>query len=159
MSHIAPFNFDHFWLTKIIIPPTTQKVPTISNKFKLSPPHNTAINAANKGEVETTDEALDAPIKLIALKFKSLPPGKVINPATINHIKASKGSAWISEVCNANAITIVTNAEEHKEINVAALGPKYCMPPLAKTALAPNPKAAPIERNNPASNKFISLST
>ena len=35
------------------------------------------------------------------------------------------------------------NAEEHKEINVAALGPKYCMPPLAKTALAPNPKAAP----------------
>ena len=79
------------------MPPTTPRVPMIRKGFKLSPPHNTAIDAANKGEVEMTDVALEAPINLMDLKFKSLPPGKVMNPATRNQKKASRGSDLISE--------------------------------------------------------------
>ena len=137
------------------MPPTTHKVPITRKRFKLSPPHNTAIDAANNGEVDTTAVALEAPISPIALKFKSLPPGKVINPATINQPNASKGRVLISEGCSAKAIAIVTRAEEHRDIKVAVVDPKYCMPPLAKTALVPNPSAAPMDNNNPVINVFI----
>ena len=51
------------------MPPTTHKVPITRKRFKLSPPHNTAIDAANNGEVDTTAVALEAPISRIALKF------------------------------------------------------------------------------------------
>ena len=112
----------------------------------------TAKIAANKGVEETTADAFDAPTRLIAWKFNSLPPRNVISPANINQKKAIGERDIISSECKIKAKIIVIAVEEIKEMTVAVLTLTEDIAAFINTALNPKPKAAIRESNIPAIN-------
>tara|TARA_Y100000310_G_scaffold333099_1_gene409954 strand:+ start:54 stop:299 length:246 start_codon:yes stop_codon:yes gene_type:complete len=79
-------------------PAMIAKVPSPTRRLKDSPVSITASEAANRGDVDITTVALEAPMSLIAVKFINLPPGKLIAPASRNHKNTPAGRANISGV-------------------------------------------------------------
>jgi len=135
-------------------PPMIAAVPSPMSRFNDSSVRNTASVAANRGEVDITIVAFDAPMSLIAVKFINLPPGKLMAPARRNHKNVPAVNANISGVWKMKAAVIVIIAEEATETSVALVEPIFCIPDLARTAAVPNPRAAPKDKIIPGINKL-----